>query len=340
MQDGAPASSQRSQAFNVASPASRFRCRTSAGHASAVSSEYPRAHEGICRPVLRQRRAFSPEVRISTPSTVRRRVRAHRLPSFAAIARAAGVLAPGLTATTCKRTRLSLAWASSHPRQRRPRSRSGRPAGASALRPWLLQSAIAEVACRDPSTSRSPQLSAPEIRQCRDARRRRPSAADADELGVALCHELRCHTGLDTAVTKVLPDRPTCDAQQALPRCRSHSPSGHQPTPANLFRDAAATARSRLALPSAVLMRAAAVSSDLPTAKVVITSQDEADSGREAARRPGPAPRNPIPCQSRRAPSSRASIAADDKDVLMSPRARIRLEVGAGIRCESERRGS
>ena len=75
------------------------------------------------------------------------------------------------------------------------------------------------------------------IRQTRDARRRRPSAADADELGVALCHELGCHAGADSAVTKVLADRLTCDAQEALPCCRSHSASGHQPTPANLFRD-------------------------------------------------------------------------------------------------------
>ena len=36
---------------------------------------------------------------------------------------------------------------------------------------------------------------------------------------------------------RVLADRLTCDAQQALRRCRSHSPSGHQPTPANLFPD-------------------------------------------------------------------------------------------------------
>ena len=74
-----------------------------------------------------------------------------------------------------------------------------------------------------------------------------PSAADADELGVALCHELGCDAGADSAVTKVLADRLTCDAQQALRRCRSHSPSGHQPTPANLFpngRDAAVAALS------------------------------------------------------------------------------------------------
>jgi hypothetical protein len=38
----------------------------------------------------------SPKVRICTPSTVRRRDRLRRLPSFAAIARVAGVLAAGL----------------------------------------------------------------------------------------------------------------------------------------------------------------------------------------------------------------------------------------------------
>ena len=64
----------------------------------------------------------------------------------------------------------------------------------------------------------------------RDARRRWPSAPDADELGVALCHELGCDAGADSAVTKVRADRLTCDAQQGLRRCRSHSPSGHQPT--------------------------------------------------------------------------------------------------------------
>jgi hypothetical protein len=36
------------------------------------------------------------------------------------------VLAADLIRETCKRAWLSLAWASSHPRQRRPRSRSGR----------------------------------------------------------------------------------------------------------------------------------------------------------------------------------------------------------------------
>jgi hypothetical protein len=39
---------------------------------------------------------YSPRVRISMPSTVRRRDRPDRLPSFAAMARVAGVLAAGL----------------------------------------------------------------------------------------------------------------------------------------------------------------------------------------------------------------------------------------------------
>ena len=38
-------------------------------------------------------------------------------------------------------------------------------------------------------------------------------------------------------VTKVLADPLTRDGQQALRRCRSHSPSGHQPEPAGLFPD-------------------------------------------------------------------------------------------------------
>ena len=84
---------------------------------------------------------------------------------------------------------------------------------------------------------RLPRPVVPAPRQSRDARRRRPSAADADELGVGLCHELGCDAGADSAVTKVLADRLTCDAQQALRHCRSHSPSGHQPTAADLFPD-------------------------------------------------------------------------------------------------------
>ena len=75
----------------------------------------------------------------------------------------------------------------------------------------------------------------PPRRQTRDARRRWPSAADADELGVALCPELGCDAGADSAVTKVLADRLTCDAQQALRRCRSKQ---HQPgRPPNFFPD-------------------------------------------------------------------------------------------------------
>jgi hypothetical protein len=74
-------------------------------------------------------------------------------------------------------------------------------------------------------------------RQSRDARRRRRSAADADELGVALCDQLGYDAGPDSTVTKVLADRLTHDGQQALRRCRSHSPNGHQPKPADLFPD-------------------------------------------------------------------------------------------------------
>jgi hypothetical protein len=42
------------------------------------------------------------------------------------------------------------------------------------------------------------------FRQSRDARRRRPSVADGDELGVALFHELGCDAGAYSPVTKVL----------------------------------------------------------------------------------------------------------------------------------------
>jgi hypothetical protein len=95
----------------------------------------------------------------------------------------------------------------------------------------------------------------PPPRQSRDARRRRPSVADADELGVALCHELGCDPGADSAVTKVLAARLTRDGQQALRRCRPHCPNGHQPKPAELFphgrkgAELAATCRGRQEAP-------------------------------------------------------------------------------------------
>ena len=74
-------------------------------------------------------------------------------------------------------------------------------------------------------------------RQSRDARRWRRSVADADEFGVALCHEVGCDAGAYSAVTKVLADRPTRYGQRALRRCRSHRRSRHQPERADLFPD-------------------------------------------------------------------------------------------------------
>jgi hypothetical protein len=56
-----------------------------------------------------RRTRLSPKVRISMSSTARRHDRPHRVPSFAAIAAVAGVLAAGLIRETCKRTWLSLA---------------------------------------------------------------------------------------------------------------------------------------------------------------------------------------------------------------------------------------
>jgi hypothetical protein len=58
----------------------------------------------------------------------------------------------------------------------------------------------------------------------------------ADQLGVPLWRELGCDASAYSAVTKVLADRMTRDGQQALRRCRSHSPSGHQSEPADLWR--------------------------------------------------------------------------------------------------------
>jgi hypothetical protein len=49
--------------------------------------------------------------------------------------------------------------------------------------------------------------------------------------------EVGCDAGAHSVVTKVLADRLTRNEQQALRRCRSHSPSGHQPEPADLFPD-------------------------------------------------------------------------------------------------------
>ena len=49
----------------------------------------------------------------------------------------------------------------------------------------------------------------PAPRQSRNARRRRHSVADVDELGVALCHEVGCDAGAYSAVTRVLADRLT-----------------------------------------------------------------------------------------------------------------------------------
>ena len=52
-----------------------------------------------------------------------------------------------------------------------------------------------------------------------------------------LCHEVGSDATAYSAVTKVLADRLTSDGQQALRRSRSHSRSGHQPEPADLFPD-------------------------------------------------------------------------------------------------------
>jgi hypothetical protein len=70
---------------------------------------------------------------------------------------------------------------------------------------WLLQSAIAEVARRDQSRSPPRPLSAPEIRQSRDAARRRPSSRCVDQRGVLLWHELGCASSADSAARRRLP---------------------------------------------------------------------------------------------------------------------------------------
>jgi hypothetical protein len=87
--------------------------------------------------------------------------------------------------------------------------------------------------------SHSVQRGAPADRQSRGARRWLRSVADAHELGVALCDELGCDAGADSAGTKVLADRLTRDGSKHGRCCRSHRPSGHQPKPADLARSAA-----------------------------------------------------------------------------------------------------
>ena len=62
---------------------------------------------------------------------------------------------------------------------------------------------------REESESQPTLGRAPPMRQYRDARRGWPSAADTDELGVALRHELGRDAGADSAVTKVLAARLT-----------------------------------------------------------------------------------------------------------------------------------
>lgn len=74
-------------------------------------------------------------------------------------------------------------------------------------------------------------------RRARDARCRRRSAADAEQLGVALWHELRWDAGTGSAVAMVLADRLTRAEQQAPGRCRSHRSSRRQRKPSDLFPD-------------------------------------------------------------------------------------------------------
>jgi hypothetical protein len=57
--------------------------------------------------------------------------------------------------------------------------------------------------------------SAPAVRKSRDARRCRPSAADADELGAALWHELRWDAGAGSRVAKVLADQGACGSRDS-----------------------------------------------------------------------------------------------------------------------------
>ena len=59
------------------------------------------------------------------------------------------MLAAGLIRESCKRTSLSLAWASGHPRQRRPRSWSGRAAELHRGGAALLLVTFSEVALRN-----------------------------------------------------------------------------------------------------------------------------------------------------------------------------------------------
>ena len=133
--------------------------------------------------------------------------------------------------------RFATAIATGNQLHRRSCARFGRPAGAGASRPLA-----APVRDRRSSASSEEQGfnavgRSPEIRQSRDARRRRRSTAEADQLGIALRHELECDAGAGSAVTKVLADRPTRAGQQAPRRCRSHRPRRRQLEPSDLFPD-------------------------------------------------------------------------------------------------------
>jgi hypothetical protein len=85
----------------------------------------------------------------------------------------------------------------------------------------------------------------PAVRQSRDARRRRRWSR------MSTSSELRfvMKSGATPAPTprsrRCLRTRLTRDGQQALRRCRSHSPSGHQSEPADLFPDGRPTRADR-----------------------------------------------------------------------------------------------
>jgi hypothetical protein len=106
-------------------------------------------------------------------------------------------------------------------------SRHGQPRrrpGAIPTPPRMRVSArLSREMCSSPNSGRSTVVGAPS---------RMPTSSE-------LCFAINsgAASGVDGGSPKALADRVTCDGQQALRRCRSHSPSGHQPEAADLFPD-------------------------------------------------------------------------------------------------------
>ena len=128
---------------------------------------------------VRSTTCSSPKVRISTPSTVRRCDRPHRLPSFAAIAGVAGVLAAGLIRDDLQ-AHLALARVGEQPPSSTPTSlpvRTTRGSAGRSCRILATQKRARWAARRRPLSIRRHYLSlSKESREGHDPLRRHPPA--------------------------------------------------------------------------------------------------------------------------------------------------------------------